>query len=222
MVKQGRAVTRVLGVVGEGGKLEPRLPDRPQVEADADRMALAEGLALQTELVAQADVETVRQNNETRDNGFTARCGDGLRVGAGRESRCLGLDEADARRDLGPNRVHQRRIEDAFLIARPHFDHAPEAGDPRYPIRCRGAQYGIREPGLPQHRNLIAIELFAAEFGRILRPRIDQDGIDPGTAQHGRRERSRKPATHDGNVGLARACRRRVCGKRPLGEGLTL
>ena len=70
-------------------------------------------------------------------------------------------------------------------------------------------------PVFLQDRDLIAVELLAAEFGRIFGARIDQHGVDPGAPEHRRRQRAGEPAADDGDIGRVHRGRPRLALFRP-------
>lgn len=171
-------------------------------------MTGAEDFALERELVAQADIQPIRQHDQPGGHGFAGRGRDGLPLGPGGKRGRLRHDEADIGRNFRAHRVDERRVENAFLVARPLLNQAAEAGDPGYAVGRGGAQHGVGNPGLLQDGDLIAVELFAAEVGRIFGAGIDQHDVDPGAPEHRGRQRAGEPAADDGDIGHVHGGRR--------------
>ena len=88
------------------------------------------------------------------------------------------------------------------MIAAALLDHAAEARDPAFAVEGAGAQHRIGETGAPQDRGLRAVELLAAQIGRIDRMRIDQDDAEAVARQHRGCGRACKTAAGNDDVGL--------------------
>ena len=69
----GHPVRRSLGIIGERTEIEARPVERFEIKSDADRMAGTHDLASDTEILPQADVQSVRQHDQTRGNLLAAR-----------------------------------------------------------------------------------------------------------------------------------------------------
>ena len=165
-------------------------------------MAGAENLALDAELLSQADVEPGRQNDEACGDLVAVRQLDRLPLRACHNIRDLGVDELGAGRDLRAHGVDERIVKNAPLRALQFLDDAAVASDPGFLVGRRRTHHGVGETGQPQRLQLRAVELFAAEIRRVDRVRIDQHGIDACAAEHGGCERAGEAATCDDNVGV--------------------
>jgi len=60
----GHAIFDTFGKIGERAEIEAAAADRGEIEADADGMASAQHLASDAELMAQRDIEPVRQHDQ--------------------------------------------------------------------------------------------------------------------------------------------------------------
>ena len=163
----------------------------------------ADDLPLEAELVTQADVEASCQDHKPRRNFAAIGELDRLPVRAGRNVRYLSFDEFGAIGNLRANRIDQRVIENALLVARAPLHHAAEPRHPGFAIVRRSTQHRLGETGQAQCLHLRAVELLAAEIDRIDRVQIDQDGVDAGATEHRRRQRAGEATTHDDDIRAA-------------------
>ncbi len=147
-------------------------------------MALAQDLAADADILAQPDVQAVREHDEACGDLLAVRQGQLLPVRGGGDGRGLGMDRRDVGGDLGADRVDERVVEDVVLPVRTLVDELAIARDPDVQIGRRRAQHRLGDAGLAQQRDLRGVELLAAEILRILRVRIDQHGVDAGAAEH--------------------------------------
>ncbi len=116
--------------------------------------------------------------------------------------RDLGADEFRARGNLGADRVDERVVEDAVLIAAALLDHVAEARDPAFAVERARAQDRVGKAGAPQDADLRAVELLATKVGRIDGVGIDQhDGITVAREHRGCR-RAGKAAAGNDNIGV--------------------
>ena len=104
--------------------------------------------------------------------------------------------------NLGADRVDERVVEDAVLIAAALLDHATEARDPALAVERAGAQHRVGKAGAPQDADLRAVELLAAKIGRIDRVRIDQDDTETVARQHRGCGRAGKAAAGNDDIGV--------------------
>jgi hypothetical protein len=178
-------------------------------------MRLAHILPFHAEPVAQADIQAVGHDNETRGHLFAVRERDLLALRAGRDIHDLAVDEAHGRRDFAADGIDQRVVENAVLVARTFLDQAAEARHPGFPIERRCAQHRIGKAGLAQHARLRAVDLLAAEVGRVNAMRIDQHDTVARAPEHGRGGGAGKSAARDEDVGLAHGASSKLPCMRP-------
>jgi hypothetical protein len=166
-------------------------------------VAGADDLVLDAELVAQSDVESGGQHDEARGQLLAIRERDVLTLRPGREAGDLGVNDIGALGNLRTHGVDQHVVEDAALRhAGQHVDDTAAARHQAIGGGGRGGDHGRGKAGQPQRLQLDVIDLLAAEIRRIDRMRVDQNGIDAGTAQHRGRERTREAATGNDNIGV--------------------
>jgi hypothetical protein len=159
-------------------------------------------LAFDAEIVTQGDIEPVRQHYQPGTDLFPVRQRQMLAFGAGRYGRRLGVQEEDTRRNFHSNGVDHGVIENVELRAALSLDDVAEARDPHFAVERRGARDRIGKAGLAQDRDLRSIELLAAKVARVAGMRVDEDGVAPGAAEHGSRDRAGKPTSDNGDIGL--------------------
>ena len=193
-------VARALGIIGERREVEGRAAGGHGVEADGDRVTRADGLAAEAEIVAERNAQPVGEHDEARGDVLAGRERDALALAARGERGRLGVDDADVRGDQRTHGVHERRVIDAMLVARALLDDAAEAGDPGLTVGRRVAQHIVGEPGLLQDIDLDAVELLAAEVGRIDGIGIDEHRVDAGAAKHRRSHRARQATTDNHHI----------------------
>src|SRR5262249_14628772 len=157
---------RLLAVIGQRRTREAPAPARYKIEAEHDRMRLADLALLHAELVAQADIEPVRHDHETRRDLLARRQGDALALGTCRDIHHLADDAVDAWRNLAAHRVDHRVVENAVLIARALLDQAAETRHPGLAVERCGTQHRLADAGLAQDRGLRAVDLLGAEIRR--------------------------------------------------------
>ena len=143
-----RPVGGPFGIVRQGREVETVPPDRHEIEAEHDRMAFAQFHSGHAQTMAQAAVQPVRHDDQTRGNFLAIGERDGLPVRAVGYAGDLGANERDARRDFGADRIDERVVEDAVLIAGPLVHQTTETRDPRFAVMRGGAEYGVGESRL--------------------------------------------------------------------------
>lgn len=174
------------------------------VEADRNRMTGAGDNPFDAELVAQADIQSVGEHDETRRDFLAVGQHDRLALRAGRDRGGLGRDGRDPMRDCGTHGVDQGVVPDAVLPARALVDENAETGDPVGSVEGAGGQHGVRKPGLAQTGVLlVAADFFATQFWWMHSVRIDQNGGDAGSAKHNRGGRSGEAPSNDGDIRMA-------------------
>ena len=104
-------------------------------------MGCTQHLARHAELVAETDVQPVRNHHKTGGNLPAVGKRYELTVLAGRDGLRFGVDERHTARDIAADRVDQCIIADAMLIAAPLFHHAAEPRHPGFPVVRGGAQH---------------------------------------------------------------------------------
>ena len=82
-------------------------------------------------VMAQREIEPVREHDQTRGDLLAVRERERLAVGAGRDRGHLARNESAAGRNLGAHRVHQRVVEEVVLGVGTPLDQAAEARDRR-------------------------------------------------------------------------------------------
>ena len=197
-----RPLAHVFAVIRKCPEGESRPLARLEIETDADGMTGADHLAFDAEIVTQGDIEPVRQHYQPGTDLFPVRQRQMLAFGAGRYGGRLGVQEGDTRRNFRPNGVDHSVIENVELRAALSLDDVAEARDQHFAVERRGARDRIGKAGLAQDRDLRSIELLAAKVIRVARVRVDEDGVAPGAAEHGSRDRAGKPTSDNGDIGL--------------------
>ncbi len=208
----GHARTRPLRPVGQGREIECRAADRLDVEAQRDRVACADDLALDAQRPAQADIQAVGEDHQPRRDFLAVRQHEFLPFRAAGDPGSLGVDRLEIFGDLRPHGVDQRVVHHAVLVARLPGDDMAEARFPDFAVERGRAQGGVGKAGLVQQVELFAAELFAAQLRRIDGMRIDQDRRETVAPQHRGCGRPGETAADDCNIRVAHAL--------PLDRGL--
>ncbi|GCC48623.1 hypothetical protein chiPu_0032574 [Chiloscyllium punctatum] len=79
-----------------------------------------------------------------------------------------------------------------------------ESRDPVLAVQRRRAEHGFGKAGSGESLELeVAADLLDAEIERINLMGVDQDGRNPGTAEHGGCGRARKTSADDRDVGVS-------------------
>lgn len=92
-----------------------------------------------------------------------------------------------------------------MLVAGFLGDDIAETRFPHFAVERGRAQGRLGKTGLAQQLELLAADLLAAQFRRVDRVRIDQDGRDPGASQHRCRRGAGETAADDCDIRVAHA-----------------
>lgn len=160
-------------------------------------MVGAQHMALDAELLAQAEIQAVGDDDEAGRNLLAAGKRDDLAVVAVLDLRDPVDDEVDTGGNFAAHRVDEVLVANAPLVAHALFDDAAHAHHPIEAVEGGGAANRVVQPRLLEDAHLAAVDLFAAEFRPVGRSRIDKNGIMAGTAQHGGGDRAGKTGADD-------------------------
>lgn len=126
----GDVVARPLREIGQRREVERIAPGRHHVEPDRDRMAGADDVSRDTELVAQADIQSVGKHDQAGRDGLVIGERDSLPLRAGLDRYRLGPDSLNGFGNLVADRINQRIVGDVELPARRLVEEMPEPRDP--------------------------------------------------------------------------------------------
>src|SRR3954467_5156881 len=148
-------------------------------------MAGTDDLSGDSQLVAQADIEAVGENDQPGGDHLVVGESDPLPLRACLDRDGLGADALDAGRNFVANRVDEGIVEDVELPAWRLVEKAAEAGDPVLTHKGRAAQHRFGDSRLQESPDLhVTAEFFDTKVSRIALMRIDQNGRNAATAEH--------------------------------------
>jgi hypothetical protein len=172
----GDPVARSLRAVGDRGKIEGGATDRSQIESERNRVACADNPALDSEPVAQPDIQSVGEHHEPRGNFLAVRQQQLLPLRARRNGYHLAEDRFDLGRNFGADGVDQCVVHDAVLPARPLVEQVAESRDPVLAVMGCGLKRRVGDAGLAKALDLLGTaQFFDAKIRRIDWMRVDQN-----------------------------------------------